>query len=181
MTKFKCLFLLLLAITFQSCSKDDELPTSDENSFTVKLNGERFVAEDVDRFLMDNYVFSDNGIDKNRFLTFRNSSDIVLVINLRKLEGIGNYEVGIDESFLSDRESAKSSVAVGTREMGVEYHTYSPELNEKIEITEIGDNFIVGEFDRITLSDPDNPDDTVILTEGRFDINRPTLNSEEDF
>ena len=44
------IFVFLISITLHSCSAEDPLPTSGENSFIAQLNGERFVAEDIHIF-----------------------------------------------------------------------------------------------------------------------------------
>ena len=183
MGKIKFFAVLLLAITLQSCFKEDgdPLPTSGENSFTAKLNGEEYVAEDVTRYGRIYHGITAFVHDKNWLLTFSNSSDIIILISLHKVEEVGHYDVGIDENFFFDRESNISSVSVRTGKVGLEYHTIFPELDEKIEITKIeGDSIIIGEFDKITLSDPDNPDKKIILTEGKFNINLATLNEDEE-
>lgn len=182
MRNFKFLTVLLIAITLQSCFKDDgdPLPTSGENSFSVKLNGRQFVAEDVRKFKNITYGITAYVNNKNWLLTLSNSSDISILISLHEIEEIGYYDVGIDENFFFDNESNISSILIRTGNLNVEYHTIFPELNEKIRITKVqGDSIIIGEFDKITLSDPDNPEKKVILTSGKFNINRTTLNQNE--
>lgn len=183
MKNFKLLIAILLAFTFQSCFKDeaDPLPTSGENSFSAKIDGKQFVAEDV-----TNAWHNFNGIeafvrDNNWLLTFSNSSDLIIFISLHQVEEVGYYTVGIDENFFFDGESNISSVSVRTGKVGLDYRTIFPELNEMIEVNKIdGDSIIIGGFDKITLSDPDNPEKKVILTDGRFNINLATLNKDKD-
>ena len=182
MRNFKPLVVLLLTITLQSCFVDDgdPLPTSGENSFTAKLNGKQFVAEDVTKYGRTYHGITAFVRDKNWLLTFSNSSDPIILISLHKVEEAGNYDVGIDENFFFDGESNISSVSVRTGKVGLEYQTTFPELDERIEVFEIeGDSIIIGEFDKITLSDPDNPEKKVILTDGKFKINLATLNEHD--
>ena len=127
MANFRFLFILLLASTLQSCFGEDELPTSGENSFTAKLNGKQFIAEDVDRFASISYGIQASVHDKNWLLTFSNSSDLKILISLHQVEEAGNYDIGTDELFFFDGESTISSVSVRAGEAGREYHTYSPE------------------------------------------------------
>lgn len=179
MRNLKFWVISFFVITFQSCFKDDgdPLPTSGENSFNARLNGEQFTAEDVWKWPRTYYGINASVHDNNWLLRFSNSSSLIIFISLHKVEEVGYYEVGIDENFFFDHESNISSVLIRTGNVEVKYHTNFPELNEKIEITKIeGDSIIIGEFEKITLSDPDNPNKKVILTNGKFNINRTTLN-----
>lgn len=181
MENFKFLTVLLIAITLQSCFKDDgdPLPTSGENSFSVKLNGEQFVAEDVRKFTSIYYGIKASVHNKNWLLRFSNSSNRTIYVYLHEIEEVGYYAVGADDNLFSDRESSISSILIGNSNLNVLYGT-NFELNEKIEITKIqGDSIIIGGFDKITLSNPENPEDKVILTNGKFNINRATLNKND--
>lgn len=182
MINFKFLTVFLIAITFQSCFKDDgdPLPTSGENSFSVKLNGEQFVAEDVWKFTSIYYGITAYVNNKSWLLRFSNSSDRTIIIYLHEVEEVGFYDVGTNDYLFPESETAISSIIVRTGNLDIEYHTNFPELKEKIEITKIeGDSIIIGKFEKITLSDAGNPDKKIILTDGKFNINRATLNKND--
>lgn len=183
----KFLVVLLSAITLQSCFKadGDPLPTSGENSFIALVNGFPFLAEDVFKFTSTYYGITAYENDKTWELTFRNSSRGDIHIYLYKVTEPGNYIVGKADGDLvyfsdSDDESSVSISDETGSAFGVAYFSNSPQNNEIIEITKIqGDSIIVGEFDRITLSSPGNPNDKTILSQGKFNINLSTLNKEE--
>ena len=184
MGKMKFLAVLLFAITLQSFFKDegDPLPTSGENSFTAKLNWKQFVAEDVSPAWHNFYGITASEHDKIWLLKFSNSSDLSLYFYLPEVKEAGYYNVGEADDNLSffDTKDFQPSVLIDNGSGDVIYHTNSPGLNETIEITKIeGDSIIIGEFDKITLSDPDNPDKKVILTDGKFNINLATLNEQD--
>lgn len=179
MKNLKILPVLLIVITLQSCFKDDPLPTTGENSFTVKLNGRQYIAEDLNHFASINYGITALVDDKSWWLRFGNSSYENISIYLHEVKKVGYYAIGANDDLFpdSDSESTISSITITNHTTNSLYYTNLPELNEKIEITKIeGDSLIIGNFEKITLSDPDNPDEIIILTNGKFNINRTTLN-----
>jgi hypothetical protein len=68
------IFAFLISITLHSCSTEDPLPTSGENSFFARLNGKRFVTEDVRKFATTNYGITAGVFDNTWELVFSNSS-----------------------------------------------------------------------------------------------------------
>ena len=181
MKDFKFVFLIITLIAFQSCTPDEGTPrpTSGENSFTAKINGEQFIAVDIWKFKRIDHGITAYENGKTWLLSFRNSSKTTIYFYLPDIEGVDYYNVGVADDNLSffDNRDTQTSVLMANSNSEVIYNSNSPDLNEKITIKEVqGDSIIIGEFEHITLSNPENPEDTIIITEGKFNINRATLN-----
>lgn len=177
------IFVFLISIMLPSCSAEDPLPTSGENSFIANLNGEKFVAEDIHKFPSGTkYGLSVYKNEKIWLLTVNNSSALTLYFYLYEITGSGNYMIGEADNNLSffDNNDNQTSVLIGDGSLNVLFLTKAIDATEYIKITKVqGDSIIVGEFEKITLTDPENPNNKTILTNGKFNINTNTLNQPE--
>ena len=177
------IFVFLIAVMLHSCSAEVPLPTSGENSFIANLNGEKFVAEDIQIFPSGTkYGLSVYKNEKIWLLTVNNSSGLTLYFYLYEITGSGNYMIGEADNNLSffDNNDNQTSVLIGDGSLNVLFLTKAIDKTEYIKITEVqGDSIIVGEFEKITLTDPENPNNKTILTDGKFNINTNTLNQPE--
>jgi hypothetical protein len=83
--------------------------------------------------------------------------------------------------YLENDDETSVSISDGTGSTtGVAFTSGLSTIEQFIKITQIeGDSIIIGEFEKISLIDPENPNNTVILTDGKFNINRNTLNQRE--
>jgi hypothetical protein len=177
------IFVFLISIILHSCAAEDPLPTSGENSFITQLNGKRYVAEDIHVFPSGTkYGLSVYKNEKIWLLTVNNSSALTLYFYLYEITGSGDYMIGEADENLSffDNEDNQTSVLIGDGSLDVLFLTKAIDATEYIKITEVqGDSIIIGEFEKITLTDPENPNNTAILTDGKFNINLNTLNQPE--
>ncbi len=181
------IFLFLISIILQSCSAEDPLPTSGENSFIAKLDGTRFITEDVRKFATTNYGITADVFDNTWLLVFSNSSkrNIYIYIYIFKVNETGSYAVGKSDGdlvyYLESDDQTSVSISDGTGSTtGVAFASGLSSTEDFIKITQIeGDSIIIGEFEKITLTDPENPNNSAILTDGKFNINRNTLNKPE--
>lgn len=184
MKPFELILAFFIATLFQSCSTEAPLPTSGENSFTTKINGNQFIAEDVRKFATTDYGITAAVFDNTWRLIFSNSSDRNIYIYIYEVNDTGEYLVGKADGdlvyYLESDDETSVSISDGTGSTtGVAFSSTS-ELTEYISITNLqDDSIIVGEFDKITLTDPDNANNNVILSDGKFNINRNTLNQNE--
>lgn len=177
------IFILLVSLTLHSCSPEDPLPTSGENSFIAQLNGENYIAEDVHHFPSGTkYGLSAYESENIWLLTVRNKSAQTLYFYLSEITESGDYLIGEADENLSffDNKDHHTSVLIGDGNLDVSFLTKAAGTKEFITITKVqGDSIILGKFDKITLTDPENPNNTVILRNGKFNINRNTLNQLE--
>ena len=180
MKSIKALLIILASIFLHSCSAEDPVPTSGENSFFARLNGGKYIAKNFTHFPSGTtpglrvskreggwYIEVDNRTDKN----------IYLAIN--EVEHPGNYLVQkVDLKYPNQKPYIRpTSVIIGDWN-SIFYLTKEEENNEYIKITDVQDSLIIGEFQKITLRDPENPNKTALLTNGRFHINLATLNKD---
>ena len=177
------IFVFLISIMLNSCSAEDPLPTSGENSFNAKLNGKRFVAEDVTIFPSGTYYGLRTYVRNNSWeLTVTNSSRKIIYIYISGVNEPSSYLVKDGDSSVISPNPAETPTSVVIRNSSLDLLFVSSLQNENefIKITQIeGDSILIGEFEKITLTDPENPNNTVILTNGKFSINRNTLNQPQ--
>mgnify|MGYP007006686680 CR=1 FL=1 len=185
MKPLRLLLTFLITVTLNSCSAEDPLPTSGENSFFAKLNGKRYVAENTTSFpARTHYGIEASVYENNWLLTFHNSSNDNIYIYIYKVNDIGIYPLGRSDGdlvyFLESDNETSVSISDGTGSFfGVAFTSGYSSDEEFIKITQLNTTSIIGEFDKITLTDPENPDNKTILTDGKFNINTNTLNQPE--
>ncbi len=175
--------LLILLASLNSCSIKDPVPTSGEKSFVAKLDGKRFVAEDRLHFPSGTIHGLHLYVRNNSWgLTITNSSGIILYIYINEVNEPGNYLIkdGNRNVISPDPAETPTSAVIRNRSLNLLFVTSMPNENEYIKIIKVqGDSIIIGEFEKIILTDPENPDNKTILTDGKFNINRNTLNQPE--
>jgi hypothetical protein len=183
MKTLRLLLTFLITVTLNSCSAEDPLPTSGENSFSAKLNGKRFVAEDVTIFPSGTYYGLRTYVRNNSWeLTVTNSSRKIIYIYISGVNEPSSYLVKDGDSNVISPNPAETPTSVVIRNSSLDLLFVSSLQNENefIKITQIeGDSILIGEFEKITLIDPENPNNKAILTNGKFNINRNTLNQPE--
>ncbi len=177
------IILLIFTVYLNSCSVEDPLPTSGENSFFAKLNGKRFVAEDIHIFPSGTkYGLTAYTHENSWLLNVKNTSTNSLYIYINQVTEPGNYLIEDPDMDFPNQIPviAPTSAIIGNGSLDVLYLTKGLQPNEFIKITAVqGDSIIIGEFDKITLTDPENPNNKTILTDGKFNINTNTLNQPE--
>ncbi|CAN5159592.1 hypothetical protein BH23BAC2_BH23BAC2_23580 [soil metagenome] len=176
------IFFFLISIILHSCSAEDPLPTSGENSFFTKLNGSPFVAENWEHFPGGTqYGLLVSVRDNSWILSVSNTSSKTIYLYLNNVFEPNSYLVEEGESNIirpNPAETPTSVVIRNSRELL--FISGSQTGNEFIRITRVqGDSILIGEFEKITLTDPENPNNTAVLTDGKFNINRNTLNQRE--
>ena len=184
----KLLTILFVALIIKSCTPDEGSlrPTRGENSFSAKINGKQFMAEDVEEFANTTYGISAYENNKTWQLTFRNSSKLDIYFYLYQVNEEKNYLVGDADGdlvyYLESDDETSVSISDGTGyNTGVAFSSDSSGADQFITITDVqGDSIIIGQFKKLTLSDPKNPNNKTILTDGFFNINRNTLNNRDN-
>lgn len=178
--KILCLFLLLVLVLVSSCSKEEPgPPITKENTFSCKVNGKLFVPKDHGSFSGTIWGILNRLKDSTNW-TFVLSNHDVLYIYLVDVRETGKYNIGKsdgDSDFFNDTLNA------------VEFHFNSSKSGDTfvststsgdIEILELDvGKRIVFQFDRLELQGKNDPNKRLVLSEGKLNINRETLNKEE--
>lgn len=178
----KNLFFLLLISTFLSCGNDDEAveqppQISEENTFSCKIDGELFVAETFSRF-PNTFPGIIAGVlsGTNNWTIMLRNSDNVIHIYITEVVDTGNYIIKFsdgDSFFFGETETV---VEFGRDSSSSSTH-HSIDGSGIININELVVNLkLIATFNEILLVSNDNPQETVILTEGKLNINLESLN-----
>jgi len=175
--------LLILLASLNSCSAEDPVPTNGKNSFVAKLDGKRFVADDIHIFPSGTkYGLTAYTHENSWLLNVKNTSNNSLYIYINQVTEPGNYLIEDPDMDFPNQIPviAPTSAIIGNGSLDVLYLTKSTQTNEYIKIDKVqGDSILIGEFKKITLTDPENPDNKTIFTDGKFNINTNTLNQPE--
>ena len=179
-----CFILCGLLLFCAACDKDGPPkpvpPITQENTFSCKINGEVFVPEDHFHGLSPGFGMKASILANNswKFQLADKQRDIYIYIY--NVTATGEYTItasgGYNPSFVGQTENLAEM-----------RDKYMPEIdyisinnNEIIEILELKpDIHIVLQFDEITLVNNTDPTDVLVLSEGKLNINRETLNAEE--
>ena len=200
----KKLFNIFLATAlFSACSKDnspqpepDKLPDATmvgANKAGCYINGELLLPKNGSQSFGGpplyglNYYYGNNFYpNKNDYWQLEiankldsNSKGIVLWIKNMQT-GNGDYVIGQSNGELNSSGPANNQVIAGIKKNGVNKTYYSSPNSGIIKITRSdlgpGISTYSGVFN-CTLYNKDNPNETIIVSDGRFDINSLTLNN----
>lgn len=158
------------------CSKDDAPPITQENSFSCKINGELFVPKDYSSFPNSfsgiiNYVS-----DSSDWTFVLSNGENTVYLYLHNVTQLGEYvlsESDGDGDFFGE-ELNLMEVDINN---GTSYSSHKSTINSGvITVIELDmDNRIILKFDEIILSSINN-NGRIVLTDGKLNINRETLN-----
>lgn len=176
----KILLIVLTGILLHSCSVEDDLPTSGENSFFARLNGEKYIPQNITRFPSGTHYGLTAGKRNGAWhINVDNRTDKNIYISIDSVEQPGNYLIqNVDLEFPNQMPRIRPTSVIVSNPGLIYYLTKEEVGPEYIKITEVQDSLIIGEFQKITLTDPNNPNNKTLLTEGRFNINLTTLNKD---
>ena len=169
------IFSLLL-----SCSAEDDVATNGENSFYALLNGEQYIPKNFHHFPSGTqYGLKAGKRDGAWHINVSNRSDQNIYIVINEVQEAGNYLVQNVDLEYPDQipQTRPTSVIIGNPGR-IFYITKEEPTPEYIRITEIQDSLITGEFEKITLTNPENSNEMITLQAGRFNINLTTLNKD---
>jgi hypothetical protein len=182
MKLLKSIFVVFTIILY-SCSAEDQLPTNGENSFFARLDGKKFVAEDITTFPSGTYYGLRAYVRNNSWeLTITNTSRKIIYIYINSVNEPSSYFIKDGDSNVISPNPADTPTSAVLRNSSLDLLYVSSLKNEDefIKITKIkGDSILIGKFEKITLIDPDNPNNKTILRDGKFNINLNTLNQLE--
>lgn len=174
MKSIKTLFIILAGIFFHSCTVEE--PTSGENSFFARVNGEKYIPKTSFHFPAPaSHGLQVSKEDSTWHIIVNNQTDKRIHVFLNDIEQPGTYlieNVELESPTLIPRKIPTSVIIDESRKLYPPKEEVGPEY---IKITEVQDSLIIGEFQKITLTDPENPSKTILLTDGRFNINLATL------
>ncbi|XLS29003.1 hypothetical protein ACJD0Z_17620 [Flavobacteriaceae bacterium M23B6Z8] len=178
MNKFYIISLILGFLAFLSCSDDDPKipPITTENTFSCKIDGELFVPKDHGGFPIQQSGILVSIEDNNSwYFTFGDGSkDLFLYITNVTSKGDFSLELSDgDKDFFQENKNlmeldfetvSNFATHISTTESG------------KIQVLELEINkHIIIQFDELILRDTNNPQNVVMLTEGKININLETF------
>jgi hypothetical protein len=194
--------ITLLIILFASCSKDDKtsepqdkLPEATQigaNTAGCYINGELLVPKNGSQAIGGspvyglNYRYGNNFYpDKNDYWQLEiankkdlNSAGIILWIKNMQA-GNGDYIIGQSNGQLYGDGTNDNQIIAGIKKNGLNKTYYSSANSGILKITRsdlsVGISTYSGTF-YCKLYNKDNPNETIEITDGRFDINSLTLN-----
>lgn len=164
------------------CSKDDNAPPiTQENSFSCKINGELFVPEDYGGFpnSLDGIIIILS--DSSDWMFRLSNGGKTVYIYLHNVTHTGEYVLGEsdgDGDFFGEESNLMEVDLTG----GTSFLTHKSTNNSGIiNVIELDiDNRIILKFGEIILTEV-NGSESVVLTEGKLNINRETLNQYTEF
>jgi len=172
---------LLSLFTFSTCSLQNvmEVPETGENSFSCYINKEKFIprtTNDIEN--IKSQVNHPLGIVvKNKSIEIIAANDyLYLVLFIKELGGEGSYALLQSAGFgVSDTLNNRSTL-VYYENYHVPYRSSNPPPSGEINITELSNNnrHIKGTFN-VTLYKETDPNDSIKITNGKFDVNLNTL------
>jgi len=174
-------FLLIFSLLgILGCNKSDDTPPAPpitaENTFSCKINGELFVPENHGGFITQKgYLVETFG--ENSWLFTLSDREIDIYIFIKKVNHNGEYIVGNsdgDQDFLYDENTA---VELKDKVNDITY--ISENTSNFIDVLDYsGSNSIMFKFNNLTLSSSENANQKIILTDGKLNINKETLNKD---
>ena len=173
----KIFFIVLTGIFLHSCSAEDEIPTSGENSFFARLDGEKYIPKNIHRFPSGSqYGLNAFKRDGAWYIRVDNRTDKNIYILIDGVEQPGNYLIqNVDLEYPNQIPIVRPTSVIIANPGLIFYLTKEEVSPQYIKITKVQDSLIIGEFQNITLTDPENPHKKAFLTEGKFNINLTTL------
>lgn len=171
------IFFSFILLGFCSCNKNDDAlapPITAENTFSCNIDGELFVPENHGGFIpLKGYLV--NVYDDNSWRITLSNGKLTLHLFLKKVNSEGNYEVfqsDGDQFFVQDLQTA---VELYDKTLDKVYISYNN--SEEIEVVSYIENQkIILNFNKITLKSSQDSSDIVVLTDGKLNINKETLN-----
>ena len=174
--------LITLSFFLSSCQKDDDNPIAPpitaENTFSCKINGELFVPENHGGFI-DQYGYRMSILNNNSWKIILSNDKVSLFLFIKDINSTGEYKLHSsngDQHYVAEDDSGFEFV---NRETNEEY--VSTENSGKITVSsfETGKKLIFS-FDKITLHSISGNEENLILTNGKLNLNKETLNKEDE-
>ncbi len=174
-------FLLIFSLLgILGCNKSDDTPPAPpitaENTFSCKINEELFVPENHGGFIdQDGYIISI--LEDNSWIITLSNKEKTLYLFVKKVDRIGEYNVfksDGDQFFVQD---SNTGVELRDRVKDLEY--VSHQESEKIEVLSYVDNQkLILQFNKIVLHSTKESNNVLILTDGKLNLNKETLNKD---
>lgn len=174
---FSLIFLFCLLSIF-SCNKSDDTPPAPpitaENTFSCKIDGELFIPENHGGFI-NQYGYQIRIFDNNSWTIILSNDKVTLYLFIKNIDHEGIYQIyrsDGDNDFLYDENNA---VEFRNR---VNQTVYISNNSGEIEVLSFEDGKrLMLKFNEIQLISEDS-NDTLILTDGKLNINKNTLNND---
>lgn len=174
------LLLLFLSLSFSGCTKEDDNPRvppiTEQNTFSCYVEGELFLPKNHGGFY-NLYGYLISILEDNSWIITLSNGKITLYLFIKEVNRTGFYEVsGSDgnQFFVQD-----SATAVEMRDEVADVEYISLNNASKIEVLHFVPNEeLMLQFNEITLIAVDDPENKIILSEGKLNINKETLNKE---
>ncbi len=172
--------ILGLLLVASSCNDDDPSapPITAENTFSCKINGELFVPEDHGGFPIIQRGILVSQFDNNWELKFGNGPIDVDIYIVDVIE-TGDYTLARSDGRADFFKKTENLMEVDLQQVTGSTHV-STSSSGSIEVLELEVNKrVILQFEEIVLENLSNPEETIVLTEGKLNINLDTLFEEE--
>ncbi len=174
-----------ILVSFTSCFNFDDdspkvaPPITQENSFSCKINGELFIPEPHGGLFASSPPIRAILQDNNTWGFNMGNGAIEIYMYVYDATETGEYIITASDgniNYVGETENLVEMTDFYTP--GVVY--ISTNNNDKINVLELEiDNKIIFEFDEITLINNTDPEDVIIFSEGKLNVNLETLNQED--
>lgn len=175
--KNSILILWFLLLGFSSCDKEVDTPAppiTAENTFSCKIDGELFVPQNHGGFI-PLYGYLINILEDNSWIITLSNGKKTFYLFLKNVDHTGNYEVFKSDGDLNFLYDENTVVELTDDVSNSVYTSLNNSGNIEVLSFTIGQKLIL-KFDEIILGSTTNPNETIVLTDGKLNINKETLN-----
>ncbi|HSP82201.1 MAG TPA: hypothetical protein VLN72_00555 [Gillisia sp.] len=169
------LIFSFLLLSFCSCNKEDVVPAppiTAENTFSCKIDGELFVPKQNGGFIrFPGIIVITN--DNNWHLIL-NNGEKELHIYLANLNRVGNYIISDSDGNKDFFNETRNAVELDDTS---ELYYISKQDSGLIEVIELEQGKrLIFQFDKLKLYNSNNPGKSIMLEDGKLNINLENLN-----
>lgn len=173
---FSLMIFLFLALTGCTEKDDDLSPPSitQENTFSCYIGNNLFIPENHGGFYnFSGYLISI--LEDNSWIVTLSNGRTTLYLFLKEVKRTGHYEISGSDGNQFFVQDLNTAVELRDEVSNIEY--VSVNSASKLEVLHfIPDRELVLQFDEIVLVAVDDPENKIVLSQGKLNINKETLN-----
>ncbi|MFC6859080.1 hypothetical protein [Zunongwangia atlantica] len=174
------IIIIMAVFCFLGCEKEEDQvisPITAENTFSCSINGVTFIPETHGGFIPVAGIIV-SVFDNNSWRIILGDDKYDLVFFIKHIDHTGGYELHPNEGEKIFYVEDETGIVLENRTTSETF--ISTENSGTIDVLSFeGEEKLMFQFDEIELSSLNNPSSTIILTEGKLNINSNTLNQEE--